>query len=146
MRIVIVIAGLMFAAPLGAQTEDVAAARARWVETRAASYEYGYHKFCECHGDAPPETLVTVTDGNVSNVRHRPAGSAIEVPAAEENWQYYWTIEGLFDLIETALAGDAIVRARFDTSLGYPTSVFIDYSESLIGDEVDVRITQLRML
>jgi hypothetical protein len=138
--------GLIVASPLAAQTSDVGAARARWADASAASYEYGYHKFCECHGDTPPETLVSVTDGNVVNVRHKPAGSDIEVPAAERNFQYYWTIDGLFDLIQSAIARDATVRVRFDPTLGYPTSVFIDYSENLIGDEVDVRITQLRML
>ena len=146
MRALVLAFGLLLAAPLAAQTGELAAARASWRQAGFDAYEYGYQKFCECHGDAPPETLVTVTAGQVTNVRHRPANSTREVPAEARNFQYYWTIDGLFDLIESALGRDATVRVRFDGALGYPTSVFIDYVESTIGDEVDVRITQLREL
>lgn len=146
MRTLIVFLGLVVSSPLAAQSSELDAARALWAEAGTASYEYGYHKFCECHGDTPPETLVTVSGGKVVNVRHKPAGSDIEVPAAERNFQYYWTIDDLFELMASAIARDATVRARFDATLGHPTSVFIDYDANLIGDEVDVRITQLRML
>lgn len=138
--------GLFWTISLPAQPDDVSRARARWDAADTAAYEYGYHKYCECHGDTPPETLVTVMSGTVTNVRHRPANSDRVVPAAERNFQYYWTIDGLFDLIESAAARDATVRARFDPVLGYPTSVFIDYVQNTIGDEVDVRITQLSLL
>ena len=138
--------GMLWTASLPAQTDDVVVARERWRAADASTYEYGYHKYCECHGDTPPETLVTVVAGTVTNVRHRPANSDRIVSAAERNFQYYWTIDGLFDLIESAVARDATVRARFDPVLGYPTSVFIDYVQNTIGDEVDVRITQLRLL
>ena len=139
-------AQLLWAAALAAQTDEIDAARERWAAAGTAAYEYGYHKYCECHGDTPPETLVTVTADTVTNVRHRPANSDRVVPAAERNFPYYWTIDDLFDLIESATARDATVRVRFDPALGYPTSVFIDYVQNTIGDEVDVRITQLRLL
>ncbi len=71
------------------------AARAKWRAAKLGSYEYGYHKFCECHRDSPPETVVSVRDGKVVNVRHRPVGSTTEVPAAEKNFEYYWTVDGL---------------------------------------------------
>ncbi len=131
------------APPLAAQAPDLAVARARWAQAQVGAYEYGYNKFCECHGDTPPETLVTVVDGRVVGVRHQPVGSDREVVAVERNLQYYWTIEDLFALVESALASEATVRVRFDERLGYPTSVYIDYSQSTIGDEIDVRLTRL---
>lgn len=146
MRITILAIGTLAAAAAFAQPGDLARARARWAAAGIETYEYGYHKFCECHGDTPPETLVTVTAGVVTNVRHKPADSSVEIPAAPRNFVYYWTIDGLFDLAESALGRDAVVRMQFDATLGYPTSVFIDYDANLIGDELDVRITQLRVL
>ena len=64
----------------------------KWRSTGLAQYEYGYHKHCECYRDSPPETVVTVRDGVVIGVRHRPANSSNEVPAEQRNLQFYWTV------------------------------------------------------
>jgi hypothetical protein len=122
------------------------AARARWQSATLAAYEYGYHKYCECHRESPPETVVTVSGGNVTRVRHRLAGSDVEVPAADKNFQYYWTVEGLFDLIASALDRGVQVRASYDAALGFPREVFIDYDTDFIGDELDVRLTAVTRL
>jgi Family of unknown function (DUF6174) len=122
------------------------AARARWRQAGLTSYEYGYHKFCECHRDSPPETVVSVRDGKVINVRHRPVGFTNEVPAAEKNFQYYWTIDGLFELVAAALERHVQVRTEYDATLGYPSKIYIDYDADLIGDELDVRLTSVTPL
>ena len=93
-------------------TRELDGARARWQSAALAGYEYGYHKYCECHRESPPETIVTVRDGTVVGVRHRPAGSTTEVPAADKNFEYYWTVDGLFGLIASALERGVQVRAR----------------------------------
>ena len=121
-------------------------ARARWRTAAAAEYEYGYHKFCECHRESPPETIVTVRNGSVVGVRHRPAGSTSEVPADDKNLRYYWTVEGLFDLIASAEERGVEVRAAYDGELGFPREVFIDYDAEFIGDELDLRLTNVTRL
>ena len=121
-------------------------ARARWQSATLAGYEYGYHKYCECHRESPPETVVTVRDGSVTAVRHRPAGSTVEVPAADKNFQYYWTVDGLFDLIAAALRRGVQVRAAYDAELGFPREIYIDYDANFIGDELDVRLTAVTRL
>lgn len=132
-----------FAAAADAELDG---ARARWRAAAAPAYEYGYHKFCECHRESPPETIVTVRDDVVVGVRHRPAGSTNEVPAAEKNLEYYWTVEGLFDLIASAEERGVEVRAAYDGALGFPREVFIDYDPEFIGDELDVRLTSVTRL
>jgi hypothetical protein len=133
---------LAAAAPVPARADAALdAARARWHRAGLVSYEYGYHKFCECHRDSPPETVVSVQDGKVIGVRHRPVGFTNEVPAAEKNYSYYWTIDGLFDLIAAALDRHVEVRTEYDATLGYPTKIYIDYDSDLIGDELDLRLT-----
>jgi hypothetical protein len=121
-------------------------ARARWQAAALAGYEYGYHKFCECHRESPPETVVTVQTGSVTNVRHRPAGSTVEVPAADKNFEYYWTVDGLFRLIASALERGVQVRAAYDAELGFPREIYIDYDSNLIGDELDLRLTGVTRL
>jgi len=144
MRVSLLLAAtLLVAAPLGAARADAAldAARARLHAAGLANYEYGYRKFCECHPDSPPETVVSVRAGKVVGVRHRPVGSRTEVPAAEKNFEYYWTVDGLFELLEAAQQRRVQVRAEYDAKLGYPTEIHIDYDADFIGDELDLELT-----
>jgi Family of unknown function (DUF6174) len=144
MRAVFWLAAMWLAAALPASASAdgaLDAARAKWRAAKLGSYEYGYRKFCECHRDSPPETVVSVRDGKVVNVRHRPVGSTTEVPAAEKNFEYYWTVEGLFELIAAAEMRHVEVRARYDATVGYPTEIYIDYDKNLIGDELDLKLT-----
>lgn len=119
---------------------------ARWRTEGPASYVYGYNKYCDCHPTDPPETVVTVANGAVTRVYHLHADSAREVPAREGSLDLYWTIEDLFELLESAFQRGAVVRARYDDALGYPLSLFIDYDSDLVGDEVDLRITRFEPL
>jgi hypothetical protein len=132
--------------PSVAQDSAVGAHRARWRAAGLLSYEYGYRKFCECHPESPPETVVTVRDGAVTGVRHRPVNYTEEVPAEEANLEFYWTVDGLFDLLESAAKRGAQVRASYDPTLGYPTELYVDYDASFIGDELDLKLTQVRAL
>lgn len=118
-------------------------ARARWQSAALERYEYGYHKYCECHRETPPETVVSVANDKVVGVRHRPVGSAVEVPAADKNFDYYWTVDGLFGLIASAEARGVQVRASYDDELGFPREVYIDYDVDFIGDELDLRLTSV---
>jgi Family of unknown function (DUF6174) len=124
-----------------AQDADFKTSLKRWQSAALSSYEYGYRKYCECHPDSPPETIVTVRDGQVSAVRHRPVGYDREVPAEAKNLKYYWTVDGLFALLRAAFERGAMVRATYDPAVGYPTSINIDYDADFIGDELDLKIT-----
>ena len=141
-----VLALALGAAPRAFADAQLDGARARWQSAALASYEYGYHKFCECHRESPPETVVTVRGDSVTGVRHRPVGGATEVPAAEKNFEYYWTVEGLFALIASALERGVQVRAAYDADLGFPREIYIDYDSNLIGDELDLRLTRVTRL
>ena len=136
---------LRFALPALADA-NLDAARARWKSAAIANYEYGYNKYCDCHRESPPETVVTVRGGTVTGVRHRPVGTTVEVPAADKNLQYYWTVDGLFELVAAAQARGVQVRAAYDAELGFPREIYIDYDAKLIGDELDLRMTGVTRL
>jgi Family of unknown function (DUF6174) len=145
LQVMIAFALLTHAGSSRAQSAALETARATWQRADFSAYEYGYHKYCECHGDAPPETIVTVHDGAVTAVRHRPQNSSVEVPAPR-NIDAYWTVDGLFALLDAALTRGAEVRAAYDAALGYPTEIYIDYDRNLIGDELDLRLTRVAAL
>lgn len=124
-----------------AQPADFVAARNAWRRAALSDYEYGYRKYCACHPDSPPETIVTVSNGEIVRVRHRPVDSTNEVPAKPGSEHYYWTIDELFELIDSARARGAAVRASYDAERGFPTEIHIDYDKNAIGDELDVVLT-----
>jgi hypothetical protein len=121
-------------------------ARAKWRAAALPSYEYGYRKFCECHPDTPPETIVTVRGGQVVDVRHRPVDYAEEVPGDPARFKFYWTIDDLFDLVAAAFDRGATVRVTYDPTLGFPTAIFVDYDAQFIGDEVDLKLTAVNRI
>jgi hypothetical protein len=127
-----------------AEGDGVQAHWARWKAAGLTSYEYAYNKYCECHRDTPPETIVNVSGGVVTRVYHLHPGSTREVPARAGSLALYWTIDDLFALIELATERKAVVRVRYNEELGYPTAIFVDYDAELVGDELDVRLTALR--
>ncbi len=135
-----------FALAVAAQPSDLVAARNVWRRAALADYEYGYRKYCACHPDTPPETIVTVRGGTVVGVRHRPVDSTSEVPAKAGSEHYYWTIDELFELIDSAQRRGAAVRASYDAERGFPTEIHIDYDKNAIGDELDVVLTTLSPL
>lgn len=132
--------------PASAEDASVAAHSAVWRARSVLSYRYGYNKYCECNGESPPETVVTVENGAVVEVHHVHPDSPREVPAREGSLDLYWTVEGLFDLIESATQRGAVVRASYDSTLGYPRRIYIDYDENFVGDELDLRLTYLEIL
>jgi Family of unknown function (DUF6174) len=134
---------LALSAAADAQSTDIQQHRERWRAAGIDDYRYAYRKYCECNPDEPPQTFVTVRDGRVVDVFHLHDDSDRRVPARSGSLDYYWTIEDLFDLLETATSRGAEVRMEFDARLGYPTRVYIDYLPDIVGDEVDVRVTEL---
>ena len=139
------VVGVAYAFALASLAQDapLAAGRSLWQAAGLTDYEYGYQKYCDCHPESPPETVVTVRDGEVVAVRHRPQNYSEEVPAEQRNLQFYWTVDGLFALLESAHRRGAQVRVDYHETLGYPTQIYIDYDPGFIGDELDLRLTRV---
>jgi len=87
-----------------------------------------------------------VRSGAVVGVRHRPVDSTNEVPAKAGSEHYYWTIDELFELIDSAQRRGAAVRASYDAERGFPTEIHVDYDKNAIGDELDVVLTTVSPL
>lgn len=144
MRRFVMTLGLAVLASVAANADEadlsrLEAARVLWRAAQSGDYRYGYQKYCECNRDEPPTTVVTVTDGRIASVYHLHGDSDREVPARDGSLDLYWTVDDLFDKLVDAYERDAIVRAEYEPSLGYPTSLFIDYDPSYLGDETDLR-------
>jgi hypothetical protein len=118
---------------------ELEASRSLWRAAQSGDYRFEYQKYCDCNRNAPPVTVVTVTGGAISEVHHRHEDTGSEVPAREGSLDLYWTMDDLFDKLARAYMLEAQVRVTYDGRFGYPTSLYIDYDQALVGDETDLR-------
>ena len=120
--------------------------RAKWEAADLSSYEYRYQKICECHREQPSDTIVTVEQGSIVAVRYDREDYLQEVPVPPERFDWFRTVDDLFALVAGALEREAVVRASYEPVLGYPTRIYIDYDQDLVGEEVELRVLELRRL
>jgi len=130
----------------GAANDELAANRGVWIATGITSYEYRYEKVCDCHRDTPAETIVTVTNGVVVDVRYDRDDYLSEISVAADNYQWFRTIDNLFTLVETAAKTAATLRVVYEQTLGYPKYIYIDYDHAMVGEEVELQVISLRAI
>jgi len=120
------------------------ASRARWAAANISDYELRYQKVCECHRDAPSDTIITVNGGEIVDVRYDRQDYLNEVPVPPEKYDWFRTVDDLFSLVAGALDREAVVRVSYEPDLGYPTRIYIDYVQDLVGEEVELEVLELR--
>ena len=112
--------------------------RTSWGHTGASDYKYEYRVLCECSDNLGQTVKVTVSDGNVVSVVYAESGEYGKLgdPPMAAGSPRYHTIDGLFDLIQTAImrTPDQLI-VRYDGEFGYPTNIEIDYWIDAIDDE-----------
>ena len=117
--------------------------RARWVAANISDYELRYQKVCECHRDAPSDTIITVNGGKIVAVSYDREDYLNEVPVPPEKYDWFRTVDDLFSLVAVALEREAVVRVSYEPELGYPTRIYIDYVQDLVGEEVELQVLEL---
>ncbi len=119
---------------------------ALWNSAAISSYEYRYEKVCDCHRDIPAETIVTVGSGEVVVVRYARDDYLVEIPVAAKEYRWFRTIDDLFSLVATVTESATTLRVTFNSVLGYPEYVYIDYDHAMIGDEIELEVTAFEPL
>lgn len=147
-RLLIPVAALVLSAcgePLGPSEIELRVLRhrleqaeAKWAKEGAASYTLVLRRICYC-GETDPRRI-TVVDGVVTDVRI--LGAMTPLPA--EQWQWYPSVEALFDLLAEAIDQPAYrVAAEYHAGLGYALDVWIDWSMNIADEEVGFIIESL---
>ena len=127
----------------GTHTENapLSNARATFTTNMHSGYSFVSQRSCECTNDVARAMRANVIDGEVENVFYVDNGAAVPFN--------FWpkSIEGVFDQIQDAYDTDAfMIDVTFDTELGYPASVFIDYQQALADEELALQISQVTPL
>jgi hypothetical protein len=122
---------------------DLASARARWSSSSITDYEVTVHRSCFCPTEIITPVVVTVRGGTVVDRRYATTNAAVSAQFA----QYFPTVDGLFGVVDDAIARHAsTLDAHYDTQLGFPALVSIDYVKDATDDELVVEVTSFRRL
>jgi uncharacterized protein DUF6174 len=136
--LVLTLATLGTACSESADDHGLAAARKQWVSHLPASYSFTWQQGCECIGDMTRPMRISVTAGQLTNAVFVDDQAAV----GEQVRRYLLTIDGVFDKIQDAIDQDAAeVTIEYDPALGYPRSVFVDYSTKVADEELSLQIS-----
>lgn len=117
---------------------ELSAARERWADSEPAEYQFNYTRSCFC----PALTNVRVTVRNGVVISARVIATGVELSPAER--ADIPTIDGLFDIIESAIAQRAHeLRVSYDAQMGFPMSIVLDYREMIADDEVYYEVKEV---
>ena len=115
--------------------------QARWERSGINNYAYETAWQCFCPPEYTALVNVDVAQGQIAALEFVDSAMGPVIPGQER----YLTVDGLFDFIQDALDRDAFqIRAEYDSELGYPREVFVDYSELMADEELGFIVTAFR--
>ena len=128
---ILLLASLACGDSTGPRTDRLSEQRSLWEALGLQDYTYDVQRVCFC--PFREGVRVTVVAGVVAGATDLATAEVLE----PNEVQWYLTIDGLFDLIRDAYDRNAHeVQVEFHPSRGYPTRIFIDYSEMIADEEL----------
>jgi hypothetical protein len=126
--------------PSGRHAEEQARldqARIRWRAQALTDYTFVFRRGCFCVPEVREPATVTVRGGAIASVVSVEGGAPRD-PAL------FYTIEGLFGLVQDAIDEDAaVIRTEYDPARGFPVSAYLDRSERIADEELSFEVSAL---
>jgi Family of unknown function (DUF6174) len=106
------------------------ASRPQWEVANVSDYSWSFLMGCMACGDYPGPFQVKVVDDRALELRgtdFKGNITTLSIGKDEKHGIIPLTVEGLFDILDTAYAKDAqTVEVSYNPALGYPTHIYID--------------------
>jgi hypothetical protein len=120
--------------------DETSTALTTWSSQGLDSYSFTWRRDCECI-DSGRQIRIEVVDGQIASALYVDD----ETPVSTELQAHLLTIDGVFAEITDALAGNAdLVDVAYDPDLGFPASVYVDYSTGVADEELALQISDVR--
>jgi hypothetical protein len=114
-----------------------------WNQRNISNYGYTLSNSCFCVPDARGPVVIEVRNGQTTSITSVATGQ----PVDPQLFQQYNTIPKLFDVIQDAIDRRAYsLNVRYNSRLGYPTQIDIDYSSQLADEEVYLTIENFQII
>ncbi len=122
----------------------------RWQARHITHYRYALEISCLCGFKYEPYTF-EVKNGKVLSALDglgQPISDAdIDAPPHSVDWFYgLTTIDSLFDYVEQVSSQADEVQITYDSEDAYPTSIQVDWSAAVIGDEIGLHVINFESL
>lgn len=126
--------------PHAAEQAKLQSARRLWRSQGLSDYTYIFSRSCFCVTEYREAATVTVRGGAIVSATAVASGSARDLA-------WYYTVDGLFDLIQTAIDEDAAtLRVEYDGTRGYVRSAYIDIDQRMADEELSFEARSLSPL
>lgn len=112
--------------------------RATWVAAGLGAYEYELTLDCFCPSEVAGPFRVSVVGSGAEVTRVGSPDSPVAVDEIVDG-----TIESIFEFVEEHTDAD-FISVTYDEQLGYPTTVVVDPSESILDDEMSITVHRFR--
>ena len=114
-----------------------------WNQQNISNYRYTLGRSCFCTPEARGSVIIEVRNGRTTSVTSVATGQ----PVNPEFFQKYDTVPRLFDLIRDAIKRKADnLDVKYNSTLGYPTQINIDYSFQIADEEEYLTIENLQQI
>ena len=123
--------------------DELAAARGLWLEADLSRYSFTLQQFCFCPPEVNAPVLIEVRNGRVDIVSRPDSESHLDPPSIVD----YFTVEGLFDLVQGAIDRDAdVIEVEYHPEFGHPVSAFFDYVQVTSDEELKFEVSDMAPL
>lgn len=124
----------------GGLAGEIAEHRALWEKARPAAYVYQVERVCFCAPDGRGPVRVHVLGTEPLQRFYTSTGA----PVGEHLKPVFPSVDGLFDLLEDAVAGGAFqVQITWDPATGIPLDFWVDYDRNVADEEQGYRVVAL---
>jgi hypothetical protein len=117
-----------------------------WKDQGLRSYDFTLERQCFCPEDWRGPVNIQVRNGATVSVTYVSSGAAV----TEDKFDNADTIDKLFTMLKNAYAGKGDFEQKADTvnviynaQMGYPTTFFIDVSQTIADEEQGYTVTNL---
>jgi hypothetical protein len=116
------------------------AALTTWQSLELDSYSFTWKRDCECT-DSGRKIRIEVDDGQISSAVYLDNVT----PVGDDLRAHLMTIDGIFVELANAVAGNAeLIDVTYEPTIGFPTSVYVDYSSGIADEELALTISDVR--
>ncbi|MBU3001755.1 DUF6174 domain-containing protein [Paraglaciecola arctica] len=123
------------------ETSALQAAKKKWDSLSGQFYTIQSHRFCECEDEYQSQMEVNVLGNKVVSAFDTVSGDEI----SEEIQQEIKTVDGLFALIEKAIADGISINVSYNQEYGYPETAQIDLEQLAVDGGLHINLSDLQI-
>lgn len=114
-----------------------------WDQQKISNYRYTLTRSCFCTAEARGPVVVEVRNGVTTSVTSVATGQ----PVDPQLFKQYDTVPNLFNVVKDAIARKASsLTVEYDSQLGYPTQINIDYNSQIADEELYLTIENFQVI